>query len=80
EYPLQTPVLFSALDLDSLNINYRTFVCPVCLKAVRGDRQDFKRHYMIHSGERPQQCPYCTYKTIRKSDMTKHIISRHPDS
>ncbi|XP_047740476.1 serine-rich adhesin for platelets isoform X1 [Hyalella azteca] len=79
EIPFSAPVPFSALDLESLSVKYREFVCPICMKCVRGDRQDFKRHYMIHSGERPEQCPYCSYRTIRKADLSKHVVSRHPE-
>lgn len=72
-------VPFGALHLATLQTDYRTFLCPVCGKVVRGDRQDFRRHYMTHTGEKPVSCPFCLYKTIRKSDMNKHIRSKHEE-
>lgn len=70
-------VPFHSLDMERLKVNYRVYMCPVCYKHIRGDKQDFGRHYMVHSGEKPQSCPYCSFKCIRKKALSKHLETKH---
>ena len=64
-------------DFGLFSIGYRTFSCPVCLKVVRGDKWDFRRHYRTHSGQKPHSCPYCPYKAIQMATIRRHIKSMH---
>lgn len=52
------------------------YICPVCSKTFQ-NKKDFRRHYMIHTGEKPFSCPHCSYRARLKSNMKAHIFSRH---
>lgn len=59
----------------SLKMNFR---CPVCDKEFY-NKTDFKRHYMIHTGERPFGCPYCKLRAVKRSAVKHHIALKHPE-
>ena len=52
------------------------YQCPVCCKEFY-DKKDCRRHYMIHTGEKPFSCPYCQYRSNRGSSLSQHIATRH---
>jgi len=51
--------------------------CQVCSKVFygRNKRQDYKRHLLSHTGERPFACPYCSYRAALKGNLKKHILT-----
>ena len=51
--------------------------CPLCLKRFK-DKYKMKRHYVIHTGEKPYSCAVCGFKTNRSECLKSHIIARHP--
>ncbi|KAL4217832.1 hypothetical protein ACF0H5_022571 [Mactra antiquata] len=53
-----------------------TFHCHFCQKTF-GDKWKIHHHVMIHTGHKPFQCLQCSHKTIRKSDLKKHIYNKH---
>lgn len=32
---------------------------------------------MTHTGEKPHKCPYCSHRSVFKSNITKHMVRRH---
>ncbi|KAF2363556.1 Zinc finger C2H2-type, partial [Trinorchestia longiramus] len=52
------------------NLNY---ACPICGKEFY-DKKDFRRHYMIHTGDRPFACPHCPYKASRMYSLKNHLL------
>ena len=58
-------------------------VCPYCLKEFNGNsstsgvRSNYRRHLLIHTGERPFPCPYCRNCFTTKSNMRRHIAALH---
>ena len=50
--------------------------CPYCGKSM-GGVGDFRRHLMIHTGEKPYGCPFCAYRAIQRSDVTRHCRTKH---
>lgn len=67
---------FSALNFADVITSMKTYLCPVCLKESK-DKEDFRRHYMTHTGEKPFHCPYCPYRACHKSNLTKHVRVVH---
>lgn len=50
--------------------------CEVCQKVFQG-QNDLKKHFRIHTDERPYPCTYCD-KSFRQSGCLKnHIASQH---
>lgn len=66
------------LDLNQLMTENRCYRCPGCGREIR-EKVDFIRHYMIHTGERPYCCNYCSYKATRKFTLIRHVKSIHPE-
>lgn len=53
--------------------------CPVCGRQFQGTKRNYllNRHFQIHTGEKPYQCPHCSHRANRKSNLKMHIESRH---
>ena len=67
---------FAELNMAEVMTSNRTFQCPVCGRQL-ADKYMFRRHYMIHTGEKPYACPACPYRTIQKGDLKFHLIRKH---
>ena len=52
------------------------YACPECQKEFY-NKTDFKRHYMVHSGEFPYICPYCSFKARQKGSLSTHLYMKH---
>lgn len=54
-------------------------VCPVCGKQLSGrnGKQKLQYHMLTHTGEKPFQCPYCTYRAALKFNLVSHIKNIH---
>lgn len=53
-----------------------TFKCPDC-DYVASRKDNYHRHQIIHSGERPHQCQYCFKSFNRKDNLGAHIRNCH---
>ena len=53
--------------------------CEVCGR-VFGKRAKLQEHMLIHTGERPFQCPQCDKGFRRKSHLARHISLLHSQS
>lgn len=53
--------------------------CPECGKIFygRNRRQLVERHRIIHTGERPYQCPLCFKRMNVKHHLTRHLRTVH---
>lgn len=50
--------------------------CPICQKVVR--RYDLNKHVKnVHSGDKPNKCPYCEYASPWKGNLNTHIAGVH---
>ncbi|KAA0197722.1 hypothetical protein HAZT_HAZT003060 [Hyalella azteca] len=67
---------FEELNLEQHVTNEKFYQCPVCRKILT-EKYSFRRHYMIHSREKPYACPHCHYRTIQSSDLRVHMSRRH---
>lgn len=67
--------LLQTMKFDKVN-NHILYKCPVCIKTFH-DKKDFRRHYMIHTGERPHACPLCQYKARLLCTLKQHIQKIH---
>lgn len=52
----------------------KAFVCPVCDR-IFGSRHNLKRHFMIHTGEKPFNCDICTKSFRELSTLKKHMLT-----
>ena len=50
--------------------------CPVCSRRFPC-RRDLDRHILVHTGERPFQCPHCSHRSNRKGNLKQHILNVH---
>lgn len=62
-------------DLRPINPSKR-YACPQCSKEFYS-KNDFRRHYMIHSGEKPYACKHCDYKFQRYEKLKLHLSTSH---
>ena len=51
----------------------------MCGRQFHGTKRNYllNRHFQIHTGEKPYQCPHCAHRANRKSNLKMHIESRH---
>ncbi|KAH3897436.1 hypothetical protein DPMN_021624 [Dreissena polymorpha] len=54
----------------------RHFRCPVCPKLFPS-RFSLLEHSRTHTGERPFQCDICEYKSAKKGNLTRHMLTVH---
>lgn len=54
------------------------YSCPVCCKEFN-NKKDFRRHYMVHTGEKPFPCPHCPYSARQYSSLKSHLFFRHKE-
>lgn len=58
-------------------------VCPHCSKEFRGNsstsgvRSNYRRHLLVHTGERPYPCSYCGDSFTTKPNLRRHISLCH---
>ena len=57
----------------------KTLQCGVCGQSFTGRKRSFmlKRHAMIHTGEKPFQCPHCSHSCNRKENLQLHVYLKH---
>ncbi len=48
------------------------FSCDIC-EYRTGDHNSLRRHKMRHSGQKPYQCPFCTYASIQSAAYKNHV-------
>nr|CCM16463.1 hypothetical protein, conserved [Leishmania guyanensis] len=59
-------------------------VCPHCAKEFTGNsstsgvRSNYRRHLLIHTGERPFPCSYCHQRFTTKPNLRRHVRLVHP--
>lgn len=64
---------------DQLNlVPSSLYTCPVCGMQFY-HKAMFRHHYMIHSGEKPKACSYCTFRTRQGGTLRAHIRIKHPE-
>lgn len=49
---------------------------PGCNR-ILNDRATFKKHYCIHTGERPNKCPLCDRAFIQRVALRYHLKTKH---
>ncbi|KAH8378005.1 hypothetical protein KR093_008459 [Drosophila rubida] len=56
----------------------RSYPCPLCHRPF-GTRHNLKRHYMIHTGEKPFSCSKCRKPFRECSTLKKHMVTHVRD-
>jgi len=54
------------------------FTCSNCSKWFK-HLSNFKRHILVHTGEKPFQCPACPHSFRRNYLLKSHVQRMHPD-
>ncbi len=67
--PESDPTYVMYVDLDSLK-RRDSNVTAVILILFQGN---LRRHYKIHSDDKPYQCPLCSYKCRRRDALNGHM-------
>ena len=57
--------------------HFRPYECRDCGKAYK-DSASFKRHRLVHSGERPHPCNICPETFIDSKSLKRHREMSHP--
>lgn len=67
---------FQSLLKIHLGSHTKPFKCDYCLKCFTR-RGDLKRHWRVHSGEKPYKCNVCSYTTANFSSLKLHVKAKH---
>lgn len=62
----------------SMSRTRRSYPCPLCHRPF-GTRHNLKRHYMIHTGEKPFSCSKCRKPFRECSTLKKHMVTHVRD-
>ncbi|KAF2363555.1 Zinc finger C2H2-type, partial [Trinorchestia longiramus] len=54
----------------------KPYPCPVCQMPFY-DKAKFRHHYMVHTGERPYSCSFCSFKARQVGNLNRHIKEKH---
>ena len=65
------------LQLEPIRLDVGEYACPVCHKVFKTSSR-VRRHVLIHTGEKPYDCPDCNYKTNQRGHLQLHIQNQHP--
>ena len=80
--PLQPPPMVMQPQLSHPNMvssmDTGRVKCEICSKEM-GSRKSLLRHYKLHSGERPYECPHCKQRFIQKYNCKMHIARHERD-
>ena len=68
--------LSTSLQNDPIKLGAGQYGCPFCPKIMK-NTQGIKRHIMIHTGEKPFSCEYCSYTSNRSSNLRSHMKNTH---
>ena len=66
----------TGLKLHMATHGEKTIQCDLCEQRFK-KRKTFENHRMIHTGERPNVCPYCQHGFIQISACKQHIFKVH---
>lgn len=59
-----------------IKIDSRRWACPFCIKVMEREAW-MKRHIMIHFGDKPFKCQFCTYSGAQKVQLNLHLKKCH---
>lgn len=58
------------------NGDHRSYKCDVCEKVFKR-KAHLRRHYRLHTGERPYDCQWCGQSFARSEQRNQHIAREH---
>ena len=61
---------------EPVKIGPNQYACPLCSK-IQKIRSDCIKHIRTHTGERPFQCPFCTYAASTQTHLARHNRTVH---
>ncbi|KAF2363567.1 Zinc finger C2H2-type, partial [Trinorchestia longiramus] len=67
---------YSTVNFSACATSNGMFTCPVCSKSFV-QKYKLKRHYLVHTGEKPFSCTLCDFRCNQKNNLKLHIISKH---
>ena len=70
---------YDATKAHKSSILSKKYACMVCGKEFN-DKAKHRRHYMIHTGEKPFACSYCPYRANQSEHLKFHINFKHKPS
>lgn len=71
-------VVFSHLlqNNEPVKVGPKKYACPICW-AIRGSPSEIRRHYLVHTGEKPFACTYCDATFNQRSNCNSHMRKYH---
>merc|ERR1712165_666163 len=59
---------------DPIRLGYQEFACPfpMCTKTTKA-AADCRKHILTHSGEKPFNCPKCSFACNQNSNLYRHM-------
>jgi len=73
---MKLALFFIILQNLPIKLGYQEYGCPCCPKITK--RKDvMQKHILVHTGEKPYSCEFCSYRCIQKVQLTGHMKTNH---
>ena len=70
---------FDLSNSNSITYTNKTKLCTICGIGCKS-KSELERHIWTHTGVKPYMCPHCSYSSTLKTNVRRHLVSKHGEN